>query len=69
MMLLKNENRTGRRNKKAMMKGKIIEIHDNGNEIGFWFYAGPGSNQICLLKQALFASLGRANNTQSATDG
>lgn len=47
MMLLKTENCIVIRNGKAMMR-KIIEMHNNGEEIGFWFEAGFGSNKICL---------------------
>jgi len=58
-MLLKNKNCIERGNGKATLRGKIIEICDNGDEIGFWFYAGPGPTKsackVGLLKQALFA--------------
>lgn len=29
-------------------EGKVTDIHDNGDETGFWFYAGPGPNKVCL---------------------
>lgn len=48
MMLLKTENCIVIRNGKAMTRRKITEIHNNGDEIGFWFEEGPGSNKICL---------------------
>lgn len=48
MMLLKIESCRVIRNGKAMSRREIIEIHNNGDEIGFWFEAGLGSNKICL---------------------
>lgn len=36
------------RNKKAMTRREIIEIHNNRDEAGFWFEAGLGSSKICL---------------------
>lgn len=56
---------------KAMTR-KIIEIHNNGDEIGFWFEAGLGSNKICLGRGLAETSIVcfplKNNNIQNTAD-